>query len=401
MTVRAACTIAAKEQWALARVVAASFTEHHPEVPVSVLLADEPDGAFEPAAEPFEVLRLGDLALPHRRSLLFRYAQQPLSYALTPFLLSLLLERGCEQVLFIKQESLVTGVLEAPFATLDTKAIALTPHLLGPLTGDRAADRELPILQAGAYNGGILGVTDREQGRDFLAWWQDRVMEHCRVGHADGMHFEQRWLDLVPSYFDQAGLVRDPGCNVGHWNLGERDLRLQAGRVLAGERPCSLVRFSGFDEREPDRVTRYSDTRLADIGLAADVWRLYLERLVAAEVHTTRTWSYAYDHFDNGVRIPMVARDLYLELGAARERFGDPFRVGAGESFFAWLCECVDDESEVVVTRLWDAVYRRRLDLRRAFPDHLGADRQGFVAWTVADGAGQLGVEERLAGCAP
>ncbi|MDQ3587123.1 MAG: hypothetical protein M3433_01620 [Actinomycetota bacterium] len=401
MTARAACTIAAREQWALARVVAASFAEHNPGIPVFVLLADEPDGAFDPALEPFEVVTLADLALPHRCGLLFRYAQQPLSYALTPHLLSLLLERGYEQVLFIKQESLVAAVLEVPFATLDTKAIALTPHLLGPLTGERAADGELPILLAGAYNGGILGVANRRQGRDFLAWWRDRLLDHCRHAPANGMHFEQRWLDLVPSYFDQTGIVRDPGCNVGHWNVGERDLRLQGGRILAGERPCSLVRFSGFDERQPDRVSRYSDLRLADIGPAADVWRLYLERLVAAGVHTTRGWRYAYDRFDNGVGIPVIARDLYLELGAATERFGDPFCTAGGTSFFEWLCEPVDDErgSELVVTRLWDAVYRRRRDLRRAWPDHLGADRQQFHAWTVTHGASEFGVEEPLAGC--
>ena len=210
MTAPAACTIAAKEQWALARVVAASFAEHHPDIPFFVLLADEPEGILDPAAEPFEVVRLAELGLADRHRLLFRYGQQPLSYAMTPHLLSLLLERGFDEVLFIKQESLVVAELQAPFATLETNAIALTPHLLGPLNGERAADRELPILLAGAYNGGILGVANRAQGRDFLAWWKDRVSEHCRNAHDGGMHFEQRGWTWCPPTSTRRALCAIP-----------------------------------------------------------------------------------------------------------------------------------------------------------------------------------------------
>ena len=52
----AAATIAAKSFLPYARVVAASFREHHPGVPFFVLLADEVDGCFDPTAEPFELL---------------------------------------------------------------------------------------------------------------------------------------------------------------------------------------------------------------------------------------------------------------------------------------------------------------------------------------------------------
>ncbi len=69
---RAACTIATKESWALARVVAASFAEHHPDVPVLVLLADEPQGAFDEASEAFNVLELRDLGLASRSGLTFQ-----------------------------------------------------------------------------------------------------------------------------------------------------------------------------------------------------------------------------------------------------------------------------------------------------------------------------------------
>src|SRR5687768_10610129 len=103
----AACTIVAKNQFALARVLASSFRAHHPDVPFFVLLADEIDGWFDPERESFETIPLSALDIPDSPRFRFRYAQQPLSYACTPFLLEHLLDRGFERVLFFKQEGMV------------------------------------------------------------------------------------------------------------------------------------------------------------------------------------------------------------------------------------------------------------------------------------------------------
>ena len=282
MSERVACTIAAPEQWASARVVARSFAEHHRAVPFVALLVDDPDGEHDVGSEPFEVVRLSEIEVADRAGLESRYTRQELSYAVTPDLIAHLLGRGHDRVVFIKAESLVTAELTELWSLLETHDIVLTPHRLGPLGGADAAALELQILLAGGFNGGILGVADRPQGRAFVDWWRDRLRENCVHAVAEGMHFEQRWLDLVPAYFDRTAIVRDPGCNVGHWNLDERDLHLDAGvRVMAGDGPCSLVRFSGYDPHEPERVSRYKQLDLSEIGAAADVWRLYRERLLA------------------------------------------------------------------------------------------------------------------------
>ena len=57
----AVCTIAAKRHLALGRVVGSSFTRHHPGVPVYLLLADEVDGYFDPALEPFRLVTIDEL----------------------------------------------------------------------------------------------------------------------------------------------------------------------------------------------------------------------------------------------------------------------------------------------------------------------------------------------------
>lgn len=397
----AAGTIVAKSYLAFARVLAQSFRRLHPTVPFFVLLADEEDGYFEPSREPFQVLHLRDLDIPHLERFRFHYTQQPLSYASTPYLLAYLLKRGFSRVVFLKQESLVLGDLSSLFDRLEKASIVLTPHLVAPLAGADRIPRELNILLSGIFNVGLLGVADTDATRQFLAWWQDRVHTHCRHAVADGMHYEQRWLDLVPALFEDVDIVRDPAYNVGHWNLPERAVHVHEDRVHVDEKPCRLFRFSGYSPDDPLWVTKHSPrlTRenVGPAGIVFDRFRIALED---AGYHGTKGWPYAYGSFDNGVPVPDAARSLYLELGDVVERFGDPLRSAARHSFFSWLNESVEDQPSESqrVTRLWQAVYRSRSDLQSAFPDILGADRDAFLDWTAQSGVREHRISDRFVG---
>lgn len=386
----AACTVVAKSHLSFARVLAASFLERHPEIPFFVLLADEVEGLFDPAAETFELLLLDELEVPHPRRFRFRHGRQALSYAAAPYLLGHLLERGFEAALFLKQESLVVGDLGPVFARLERHPIVLTPHLLAPLAGPDGAARELNVLLSGAFNVGLVGVSGTPEARRFLTWWQDRVFHHCRHAVGEGLHYEQRWVDLVPTYFAGASILRDPGANVGHWCLPERQVEVRDGAVWAEGRPCSLFRFSGFDPARPGAVSRYSERlQAADLGPAAELFTRFAERLERAGYLETKCWPYACGRFDNGVPIPDVAREVYRELGDSVEAFGDPFQAGGERSFFRWLHEPVEGSAGTrpAVTHLWHGVYARRPDVQAAFPDLLGRDRAAFLDWAAAYGA--------------
>src|SRR3954447_16904877 len=338
----AGCTIAAKARFPSARVVARSFAAHHPGVPFFVLLADEVEGCFDPAAEPYELIGLDALDLPDLRARCFRYEREQLSYALTPTLLRCLLGRGCERALFLKQESLVCGSLAESVARLDDAAVLLTPHLLDPLD----PDRELTILQSGVYNLGFLAVADRPPARDFLGWWEERLATDCRHAVEDGLHWEQRWADLVPSLFPEVGVLRDTRVNVGHWNLPERSVE-----------DVRLFRFSGYEPDAPQRATRYAD-RLATSALngASEYFERYREALLAAGWKASLAWPYAFARFADGREIPALVRRLYDELGG--ERFGDLSAVGRVSSA-AWLREPVDARWPAV-SRLWMELHMRR-----------------------------------------
>ena len=394
----AVATIVAKKYLSFARVLAESLHSVHRDIPFFVLLADEADGYFDPSHEPFQVVGLDDLDIPQLERFRFHYPQQPLTYACTPYFLAYLVRRGFSRLIFIKQESLVLGDLTPVFDLLETTSIVLTPHLVDPLAGADRIERELNILLSGTFNVGMLGVAATPVAARFLEWWQDRVYAHCRHATAAGMHYEQRWLDLVPGLFGDVHVLRDPAYNVGHWNLPDRAITVVDDVVFVNGDRCRLFRFSGYDFERPAAVTRYS-SRLTreNVGPAAAVFERFRAALERHAFRETKEWPYAYGAFDNGAAIPDIARSLLADMGDAAGGFGDPLRTGPG-SYYEWLNEGAEGEPNRPgsVTRLWHAVYRARPDLQRAFPDLSGADREAFLAWTAESGMREHDVSEHF-----
>lgn len=395
----AAGTIVAKSQLSFARVLAASFRAHHADIPFFVLLTDRAHGRFDAADEPFEVLTLDDLIIPEPARFRFWYGQQELAYATTPHLLAALLDRGFETAVFLKQESLVVGDLGPVLETLAGHPISLTPHLLAPVDGKHGLDREINVLLSGVYNAGWLTVTESPVARRFLSWWEDRVHRGCRHDVGAGTHFEQRWLDLVPSYFEGTQIIRDPSVNVGHWNMAERALRVEGEEVLMKGGPCRLVRFSGYDPDRPGHVSRHRPgLRIAAFQGTADVFRRYQELLEAAGFQETKRWAYGFAQFSNGVEIPDIARRLLSDLLEEADRFADPFDASGPDSYYEWLRSPAGDTGAVPqLSRLWLAVHGRRPDLQRAYPDPLGRDREAFARWTSCSGLVEAQVSDAFA----
>ena len=382
-------TIVAKNFLPFARVLARSLSDHHPTVPFLTLLADRGDATFAPASEPFETVLLDGLGIPDLQRLCFGYSRQQIAIAAKPYLLRHLLDLGFTTAIFLDADILVLDSLQPLFDDTGAHAIALTPHLLAPLSGVDRRARDLNILQSGVYNGGFIGISQHESARRFLYWWADRLHTHCRHDVTQGMHYDQRWLDLVPALFEDVHIVRDAGCNVAYWNLPERDVTLTPNDIRTDGSRCRFFHFSGFEPERPGSVTRYSSRlTMETIGPAVALFARYVDLLRAQGYFECRDWPYAFGAFDNGVPIPDVARRLYQDMGTAVDQFGDPFEASGSHSYFRWLNEPAEGSSgsSGSVTRLWNAVYRGRPDLQQAFPDVFAADNGAFRDWVCVGG---------------
>ncbi len=320
-------TIVAGNFLASARVLVRSIRTQHPDVPVFVLLVDELPAHIDLSAELFQVVRLHELGIPQLDRFLFSHTRTEAAIAAKPYLLAHLLDRGFRHVLFLDPDTLALGPLTPLLQHVADHAVTLVPHLLQPLAGPDRAARELNILLSGTFNGGCLGISRSPAARHFLTWWQQRLQRHWWSDVPAGLHHDQRWLDLVPVFVEDVGIFRDPGCNVAHWNLPERDATA-----------CYLFHFSGFDPATPDVVTCYN-TRLAmhTLGPAAELFVRYARLLHEAGHRDTCVLPYAWGTFDNGAPITDAMRRRYRALGDTAARFGNPFVTSGSDSAIAWL----------------------------------------------------------------
>jgi hypothetical protein len=395
----AVATIAPSSYLPFARVLGESLRRHHPELPFFVLVPDRPPSAGE-GVEHGSVLALDDLEIPDLPRFRFGYTPHQMAVAVKPYLLGRILRRGFEGVLFLDSDTLVLGDLAPLLERVARHAAVVTPHLTAPLVGADRVERELVILRAGIYNLGVLGVS--AGAGDLLAWWQQRLYRHCRCALDLGLHYDQRWFDLVPGMFADVHILRDPGYNVGHWDLPERGLDLVEGEWRVRGAPCRLFHFSGFSPDHAAVVTRHSPRlTMAGLGPAARLFDRYARALSAAGWGAAGGASEEREQFDNGVAIPEIVRRIYLDLSGA-ERFGDPFATAAAGSYFRWLLEACPSARKPArkVSRLWEAVHRQRPDLQRAFPEPLGADGAAFLAWTRRHGTVEYGIPPALRNCA-
>lgn len=372
-------TVCAGNFGAFARVLIDSFRAWHPDVPFHLVFTDESPAGVHWTASGCTVVPLSALGIPNQVGLCFGATRRQLAIAAKPYLLRYLLDLGYDAAVFLDADVLVTGPLDPLFALATAHTLTLTPHLLEPPSGAAGVNRELTILRSGIYNGGCVAVDRSGASRTFLEWWGDRVAVAGGHDPGRGMHYDQRWLDFAPSFVDDLAIAREPGLNVAYWNQQERQLYHDGNAWRVKGDVCRFFHFSGFDPLAPSRVTLYwPEMTTAEMGGAAPLFEYYAGAMLAAGHETLVGSPYAFERFDNGVRIPDIARVLYRRADPGAERFGDPFAT-AGSSYYRWLTTA---DAEGGVPRIWQAVYDARPDLQTAFPDPAAADRAAFAAWT-------------------
>lgn len=390
----AAGTIVSRNYLSLARTCCRTFLEQHPGARAFVLVVDRLEG-FDPAGEPFECLAAEQLGIPRFEEFAFKYSVVELNTAVKPWFLERLLQRpDVRTLVYLDPDIQVFGPFEELRQALDRSEVVLTPHTLEPPPQDGRRPTEQDFLVSGAYNLGFVALRRGATARRLLRWWQERLYDGAYSDPQRGLFTDQKWMDLVPSYFPRVGLLRHPGYNVAYWNLHERQAleRGADGRLRVEGAPLRFFHFSGYDRRRPEQLSKHQD-RWRVPGLGGEYQALfagYAAALDQAGWEETARLPYAYGSFDNGARVPEQARRLYRDLGPERSRFGNPFEAGHPDSFFEWLTR-PGDEGPSPLER---ALHGCRADLVAAFPDPGGHDRRAWLGWLAQHLASDFGLGE-------
>jgi glycosyltransferase involved in cell wall biosynthesis len=395
-----AVTIAARNYLALARTLARSFLACNPDSRFSVLVVDALPGEI-PSTDGFEVLTPHELCLDpaefSRMALLYDVTE--LSTALKPWALELLLDRGADVAVYLDPDIYVYSALdEIERATLDS-GILLTPHTVSPMRRDSLRPSEADIMGAGVYNLGFIAVNKGARG--MLRWWQERLCRDSISAPEKMLFTDQRWIDLVPGYFDH-GVLRDPGYNVAYWNLDSRRVEWDGQGYQVDSQPLRFFHFSGYSPDTPWILSKYVADRprvlLSEHPTVRQLCDEYAAALKDEGFDRSLGTPYRFGRLNDGTAVSPMMRRAYRSAVVEAELAGDPYPpmpfCGDDADVLAWFNAPVAEGSWV--NRLVESLWQSRSDLQLAFPDIFGADQAGLLAWCLTSGVREAGLPAAL-----
>jgi GT2 family glycosyltransferase/glycosyltransferase involved in cell wall biosynthesis len=391
----AICTIISKNYLSYARVLAGSFLEHN-KGQVFVLLTDKLEGYFDREKEKFTLIEIDRIKfrIPEFDSFCFKYNITELNTAVKPYYLEYLFEEyKLDKLVYFDPDILITDGLGDISKMLERSSMVLIPHITQPYP-DTKKPFELDILKSGVYNLGFLALSYTDSTKRLLRWWKERLSHHCRIDLEKGLFVDQKWIDLIPGFFADAFILRDPTYNIAYWNLHYRDIRMINGDIYAGDKKAHFLHFSGFDPLNPEKVSKHQDRfRLSDLSHASGIFDSYRDRLMAEGFRDSKEWPCVFEYFDNGVRIPVIARKIYSELSSEMMKsFGNPFTALPKDSYFNWLNRPMDS-AKPQITNLMYEVYKIRQDVQFTYPEIFGTSRAGFCHWFNSSAGNEHGLD--------
>ena len=321
----AGCTIIAKSQLSAARVLAESWNRIYPRSSFFVLLLDSAAGFFQPKSEPFQVISPEFLGIANLPGFFFRYSQLEAAGAAKPFFFQHLFnQHGVEKLVYLGPESLLLGPLDDVRELLDKADLVLAAQVRGRSVAEEAGRANAEYLKWGLYSPDFIALRDSSNARQILQWWSNSVEETWRSPEEYEVRAE-RWLDFVLEMFEGVGVLGGPEHNPGYKKVHNTKAETEQERLMANGRPANLFNFRGFDlEQSPTELSSDStaDSRARQLG---DLASKYRDSLIKAGWSQTSRWTYTYDFFRLGPKIPASARRYYRNLGSLADELPDPF----------------------------------------------------------------------------
>ena len=281
-----------------------------------------------------KIVNLNDSIIAELNQRAFYYEITELSTSVKPNCFWYLFNLGYDKVIYLDPDIYVLNPLDYLSDLLNKNSIVITPHSTSPIYDQDLPD-DLNFLKAGSYNLGFIAVANNNTGRRFIEWWSDRLSVNAFNSFSKGMFTDQKWIDLVPSYFDEVFILKNPGYNVAYWNLHERSVDKICGKYFCNDEKLYFFHFSGIslkDTQVSKYTTRYQDH--FDLGLGATaLFEEYRQKLSINFEATVeeRSLPYAYNNFSDGRSITNIDRLLYFNSFINGVSLDNPFILSRSE----------------------------------------------------------------------
>ena len=342
-----ALTVIANNYIPKARIFVESLKRYHPDMIVHLMLIDKPinDPETENFFKLFDYIHLlEDLNdYINIKSWLFKYNVLEICTGVKPFIIKKIFDTfsNCEKILYFDPDIVIFSKLDDLIQELDSYSIILTPHQTNPepefeLKYDSIKDNEIGSLRWGIFNLGFIGLRRDKNTLSFLEWWCERLDKFCFADTLQGLWVDQKWINLVPIFFEGVKIIKNPRFNVAPWNLTTRKLEGDIESVIKvnGE-ILGFYHFTGFD----------------------------------SGAHKIMAFKYAGDN--------MTVRKLINWYEEKLKKYNNEKYKGI-EWYYNKLTTFSNNEPILKVHRI---IYRNRIDLQKAYPDPYYVSDFSYYTW--------------------
>jgi hypothetical protein len=263
-----AFTICSNNYLSLARTLGKSL-QHSNDYHFIIGLVDKTDERLTEYYKDFDVLPCDQIGIPDLEAIALKYTIAEFNTALKPFYFQYLFQQypEADYITYLDPDMVVyreLSELRTQHAEFD---FILTPHILQPQELDGKQPTEISYLSTGTFNLGFLSLRKSDNTLRFLEWWSERLRHFCYFDFPAGLYVDQKWVNLVPVFFDSVFILKHPGYNVAYWNLQERKLSEENGTwKINGSFPLSIYHFSSVGIKQGillyKQQNRYADEDL-------------------------------------------------------------------------------------------------------------------------------------------
>lgn len=346
MSNKAVFTIVAKNYYGFAQALFQSIKRHNSNFDFYIIISDEIDIQEDFVSSEYVVREAKSLGIPRFSELAFKYNITELSTAIKPYVFSYLFEiKEYERAIYFDPDIYLYNSLDVIFEKLNQHDIVITPHFVTPELISSANAPETLTLFAGIYNLGFIAIKNSEVGRNMIHWWENRLHKYCYADKFDALHVDQKWIDFVPAlYGDKVLIVRDLGWNIAYWNIHEREINNEDGKILVRNRILAeakgdellFIHFSGFNVEDI-----YFNKQCPTLVLENyPDWIPFNEnyKTFLGQNHFNKFFhkEYNYSVFQNGQPILAFHRRIFRRLIDNAVFFENPFGT-SGNTFYAEL----------------------------------------------------------------
>lgn len=256
-------TICSNNYLAQAKALGDSLKKTNPDYNFFIGLVDQYSTEIDYEKEiGYTIIPSHEIGIPDFDSLWKKYNIIELNTCVKPFFLEYFTENYSDltYLMYFDPDTFIFGNLSSIENELqDHQEIILTPHVTTPIPLDGKMPNEQTFLNYGTYNLGFIGIKKPKNNLPFFKWWGERTYTIGYDKVAEGLFVDQLWMNLTPIFFENALVSKNPGLNMGPWNLHERNISEKQDHTLMVNNiyPLIFYHFSNYKYNKPNILASY------------------------------------------------------------------------------------------------------------------------------------------------